>query len=142
MTGKFTVKTPEQMEELGVKIARDLKGGDIILLSGELGAGKTVLCKGIAKGLGVTSQVVSPTFTLMNEHFGTDIEFCHFDAYRLSGADEAYGAGLCDFIGAQTCVCAVEWWINIAELFDGYDTVKIEINKIGDGARTVAISQN
>lgn len=128
---KYIVKTPDEMQRLGASLADTLSGGDIILLDGELGAGKTVFCKGLAKGLGITATVLSPTFTLMNEYFGR-VKFCHFDAYRLADEDEAIGAGLSDFFGASDRICAVEWWENIAGLFDGYDTVKIGIVKLGD----------
>ena len=63
----YKIKSPKKMEAFGKKLAKRLTGGDVILLTGELGAGKTVLCKGIAKGLKVSSSVVSPTFTIMNE---------------------------------------------------------------------------
>lgn len=130
------IKTPELMEKLGASLSQTLKGGDVVLLSGELGAGKTVLCKGIAKGLGVTASVTSPTFTLMNEYFGT-VKLCHFDAYRLDGEDEAYAAGLCDFIGNADCVCVIEWWQNIKSLFTNMHAIKIDIKKLNDGSREV-----
>ena len=133
------ITSPEQMEELGLYLSKSLKGGDVILLTGELGAGKTVLCKGIAKGLGIKAPVVSPTFTIMNEYFADDIEFCHFDAYRLESEDEAYGAGLTDFIGNPDCICAVEWWQNIKGLFDGCKTTEITITKTGDNIREVEV---
>lgn len=136
----YIIKSPKKMEALGKKIARNLSGGDIILLTGELGAGKTVLCKGIAKGLKVKAQVVSPTFTIMNEYFG-EHKFCHFDAYRLESADEAAEAGLTDFFGAENTVCAVEWWQNIKELFDGCRTIKIDINKIDEKKREVTVEK-
>lgn len=137
---RFNVSSPEQMLSLGSELAQLLRGGDVVLLSGELGAGKTVISKGIAKGLGVTAPVVSPTFTIMNEYFGR-VKFCHFDAYRLADADEAFGAGLTDFIGNPNCVCAVEWWENIEPLFNGLRTVHIKINKTGDVTREVVIEQ-
>lgn len=127
------VNSPKAMERLGKKIAESLSGGEVLLLTGELGAGKTVFCKGLARGLGVKQPVVSPTFTIMNEYFGERYKFCHFDAYRLADADEAYGAGLTDFIGKDGIVCAVEWWENISELFDGCNTVKITITKTNEG---------
>jgi len=139
-TQKFTVTSPEQMQELGSEIADTVCGGNVILLSGELGAGKTVISKGIAKGLGVTAPVVSPTFTIMNEYFGR-IKFCHFDAYRLADADEACGAGLADFIGNPECVCAVEWWENIQPLFYGLKTIHIKITKVDDDTREVVVEQ-
>ncbi len=128
---KITVKSPKAMKKLGKNIASELHGGDVILLTGELGAGKTVFCKGLAEGLGVNAQVVSPTFTIMNEYDGEKYRFCHFDAYRLADESEAYGAGLTDFIGNEKCVCAVEWWENVEPLFDNCNTVKIAIEKNG-----------
>ena len=137
-TKTYKIKSPKKMEALGKKLAQKVSGGDVILLTGELGAGKTVLSKGIAKGLNIRSQVVSPTFTIMNEYFGT-YNFCHFDAYRLESADEAIEAGLADFIGKSDTVCAVEWWQNIKELFDGCNTIEITIKKIDDKIREVEI---
>lgn len=129
------------MFKLGESLASTLDGGDVLLLTGELGAGKTVLCKGIAKGLGVSAPVTSPTFTIMNEYCDGRVKFCHFDAYRLENADEAVGAGLTDFIGAPECICAVEWWRNIEELFGGLKTAEITINKINDCEREVIITK-
>lgn len=135
------VKSAKAMEKLGKSLAKELNGGEVLLLSGELGAGKTVFCKGLAKGLGVTAPVVSPTFTLMNEYFGGRVKLCHFDAYRLNDADEAYGAGLTDFIGDEKTVCAVEWWENVPELFDGCKVIKVSIVKLDNGAREVKIER-
>lgn len=138
---KYEIRSPKKMEKLGEQIAKTFSGGEVILLTGELGAGKTVFCKGVAKGLGVSMPVVSPTFTLMNEYVGGRIKFCHFDAYRLSDADEAQGAGLTDFIGNRNIVCAVEWWENISELFDGQKTVTVTIEKRGENAREVTVTR-
>lgn len=134
------INSPKAMERLGKKLAETLSGGEVLLLTGELGAGKTVLCKGLARGLGVKQPVVSPTFTIMNEYFGEKYKLCHFDAYRLADADEAYGAGLTDFIGKDGIICAVEWWENIKELFDGCKTIKITIRKTDKG-REVGIEK-
>ncbi len=135
----YDIKTAEQMKKLGARLAAKLGGGDVVLLSGELGAGKTVFCKGLAAGLGVAEPVVSPTFTLMNEYFGRAVKLCHFDAYRLADADEAAAAGLTDFIGNPECVCAVEWWENVPELFDGLNVVHVSVAKTESGGREVVI---
>lgn len=135
-----TVKTAKQTEKLGETLGKTLRGGDVVLLTGELGAGKTVFCKGIARGLGISEQIVSPTFTLMNEYIGS-LRFCHFDAYRLADADEAEAAGLADYIGNAECVCAVEWWENIPELFYGCNTVKVNIVKTGVDEREVTVER-
>ena len=138
----YNISTPEEMQELGKSIASGLKGGDVVLLSGELGAGKTVFCKGLTKGLGIEADVSSPTFTIMNEYAGSELSMCHIDAYRLGSADEGEAAGLCDYLASPTCVCAVEWWENIEGLFDGIKTVKITIEKCGDmSARKVTVER-
>lgn len=130
---KHEIRSPEDMEKLGESLASELAGGEVVLLSGELGAGKTVFCKGLARGLSVGAEVVSPTFTLMNEYLDGRIVFRHFDAYRLSGADEALGAGIAEYFGQPDCVCAVEWWENVRELFDGIKTIRVDIKKTDDG---------
>ena len=129
------IRSPEDMEKLGETLASELVGGEVILLGGELGAGKTVFCKGLAKGLGVSADVVSPTFTLMNEYLDGRIAFRHFDAYRLSGTDEACGAGIAEYFGKSDCVCAIEWWQNIEGLFNGIKTVSVDIIKTDDGRK-------
>lgn len=141
-TRYFDINSAEEMEKLGMDISASLNGGAVLLLTGELGAGKTVFCKGLAAGLGITVPVVSPTFTIMNEYYGGKIAFCHFDAYRLSDEEEAYGAGLTDFIGNPDCVCAVEWWENVPGLFDGLiNVIKITVEKTGETKRRVSIEQ-
>lgn len=130
---KYEIATPEEMDRLGFDIGKSLVGGEVILLSGELGAGKTVFCKGLARGAGFGGSVVSPTFTLMNEYKGGRLDVYHIDAYRLASAEEAEASGLGDYIGKSDGICAVEWWENIADMFDGMATIKISIVKTDDG---------
>lgn len=138
----YEINSADEMEALGERIGKSLAGGTVLLLTGELGAGKTVFCKGLAKGLGITVPVVSPTFTIMNEYYGGNIKLCHFDAYRLADEEEAYGAGLTDFIGSPDCVCAVEWWENVPGLFDGLDNlIKVDVEKTGENTRRVTVER-
>ena len=90
------------------RLAPMLRVGDTVLLSGELGAGKSVLARGIARGMGVRGAMPSPTFTLMIPYQGDQGRFYHFDLYRLSDIDEYYAAGLDEFVGNDG-VAAVEW---------------------------------
>lgn len=132
-TYKYSVSSPKRMQRLAKGIAHTFTGGEVVLLSGDLGAGKTVFCKGIAKGLNINDTVVSPTFTLMNEHNGGRLNFYHIDAYRLADESEAEAGGLCEYIGKSGAVCAVEWWENISGLFDELPrVVSVNIIKRGD----------
>ena len=95
---KFLSDGEETTLSFAEKFASSLKGGEIILLDGRLGAGKTVFVKGIAKGLDIDEEVTSPTFTLMNEYQGR-LSLVHMDVYRLKSALEAYEAGLTEYFG-------------------------------------------
>lgn len=101
-------KNPEETEALGRALAKKLRAGDVVLLQGELGAGKTVLTRGIARGLGLAGPISSPTFALLNMHEEARIPLNHFDLYRLADADEFYAAGLADAMG-EGAISVVEW---------------------------------
>ena len=98
----------------GNALARYLQAGDVVLLHGDLGAGKTVLAQGIAKGLGVTSGIQSPTFTIVQEHQGTTVEggaitVFHLDLYRLGGVEELEALGYERFIEPEDGISMIEW---------------------------------
>ncbi len=98
---------PEETSEIGRRIGAAAGPGTVVALTGELGAGKTQLAKGLASGLGVTTVVNSPTFVLMNEHVGR-LRLYHIDAYRLADGEEASAAGLFDERHADG-LTVVEW---------------------------------
>ena len=89
-------------------LAKDLTGGEILLLDGDLGAGKTTFVKGLAVALGVKDMVTSPTFTLFNQYEGDSLKLYHFDLYRL-GEGEADELGFDEYIGAPDAVTCIEW---------------------------------
>jgi tRNA threonylcarbamoyladenosine biosynthesis protein TsaE len=99
-------KTPASTRALGARLGRKLRAGDVVLLSGELGAGKTVFTQGIAEGLGARGQVSSPSFVLMNEYQGHERLF-HADLYRITDPQEAEYLGLEDY--SEHGVLVVEW---------------------------------
>lgn len=96
-----------ETEELGRRLARHLRPGDVVAYYGDLGAGKTALTRGLAAGLGCTGRVTSPTFTIVNEYDGP-VPLFHFDMYRLRDADELFDIGWEDYL-ARGGICAVEW---------------------------------
>lgn len=99
--------SPAETREVGEKIAQLLKPGDVICLNGDLGAGKTALTQGVARGLGVKEPVTSPTFTLINEYQGR-LPLYHFDVYRLGGPEEMADLGYEEYFYGQG-VCLIEW---------------------------------
>lgn len=92
--------------------AKTLIPGDVVLLDGEMGAGKTAFCKGIAKGLGIKDEVLSPTYAYMNDYSG---KLYHFDCYRLNSGAQAEKMGLTDYFLAGG-ICVLEWAENIKEV--------------------------
>ncbi len=127
----------QETEALGRRLASSLpQGGVVIALYGELGAGKTAFVRGLGQGLEVAGQVVSPTFTIVNELYGKR-ELFHFNMYRLSGADELFDIGWEDYL-ARGGVCAVEWSENVPGAFDGTE-IRVRIRKTGDTTREIMV---
>ena len=112
--GRYATTTTEGTIQLGRALGEVLRAGDIVVLNGDLGAGKTQLTKGIAAALGATTDVVSPTFTIQMVHEGTDVDLCHFDLYRLEDPEQLGDAGLLDAAGGD-CVCVIEWGERFAD---------------------------
>lgn len=136
---KITTHSADQTMQLAKRLALLFSGGEVVLVSGDLGAGKTVFAKGIAQGLGVTQSVVSPTFTIMNEYKGDKLNFYHYDAYRLSDISEADEAGLTQFFGQSDSVCLIEWWENILGAEFGDKVIKISIEYVSPDERSVTV---
>ncbi len=107
-------------------------------MRGTLGAGKTTLAKGIAKGLDVSDEVTSPTYTIISEYKGR-LLFRHMDAYRLSGDDDFTETGGRDMLGDTDSLCLVEWSERLPETF-GPRSESIEIEILEDGSRRLALS--
>ncbi len=104
----FTTTSQAETIALGERLGRVLEDGDVLVLTGDLGAGKTQLTKGIAAGLGITADVTSPTFTIQMVYEGGRLPLFHFDLYRLDEPDQLEDTGLFDVLG-QEGVCVIEW---------------------------------
>ncbi|HHV47297.1 MAG TPA: tRNA (adenosine(37)-N6)-threonylcarbamoyltransferase complex ATPase subunit type 1 TsaE [Tissierellia bacterium] len=126
---KIILKSKEDTERFGIKLGKLLKEGDIISLTGDLGAGKTTLTKSIGKGLDIKDYITSPTFTLINEYKGR-VALYHFDIYRLEDMENLYDLGYEDYFYSDG-VTIVEWGDKIKDLLPDY-TINIHIDK-GEG---------
>ncbi|MDD4291602.1 MAG: tRNA (adenosine(37)-N6)-threonylcarbamoyltransferase complex ATPase subunit type 1 TsaE [Clostridia bacterium] len=136
----YLTKSAEDTFRLGKALAKKLESSDVVLLGGELGAGKTVFTKGIAEGLGVCDLITSPTFALHNSYSGNLI-LNHFDFYRITDESELYAVGLEEyFFGGSVCV--VEWWENVKGLFKGKRCTLVQIEKTSDRERLITIDKD
>lgn len=111
----FEINSVEETTALGIQLGKLVNSGDIVCLTGDLGTGKTHITKGIAKGLGITDNITSPTFTIVNEYENGRLKLNHFDVYRVSDPDEIYAIGFDDYIFSDA-VCVIEWANYIEEI--------------------------
>jgi len=118
MTTIFETFSPEETFALGEKMGRECAPGEILCLNGELGVGKTVFTQGFGKGLGVTEDVVSPTFTILKEYYDGRLPLYHFDVYRIGDPDEMDEIGYEEYFFGEG-VTLIEWSTLIAELIPG-----------------------
>ena len=129
---KTITKSREETEAFACEYAKTLRAGDVVLLDGEMGAGKTVFSKGVAKGLGVEEEVTSPTYAYMNDYDGRRF---HYDCYRIESVAQAENLGLADYFDMGG-ICLIEWAQNIAPLLP--KTVKrVRIRKISEDEREI-----
>ena len=132
----FITNSFEQTKQVAFDLAKTFEGGEVVLLDGDLGAGKTVFAKGVAQALGISQEVTSPTFAIHNSYNGS-LVLNHFDFYRLDES-EAEMLGLDEFFGDKNSVCLVEWWSNIVGLLPK-NCIKVCIQKIDENTRKIDI---
>ena len=133
---EFTTHSPQETEALGQKLGQVLPAGTVIAYRGDLGAGKTAFTRGLARGLGITDPVTSPTYTIVNEYLGGRLPLFHFDMYRLHSADDLFDIGWDDYLERQG-ICAVEWSENVEEAMENALTVTIQ--KLGEETRKITL---
>ena len=135
---EYLSNSEAETEALGEALAGRLTAGDVIAFSGDLGAGKTAFTRGLARGLGVTERVASPTFTIVNEYLGGRLPLFHFDLYRLSSAEELFDIGWEDYLD-RGGVCAVEWSENGEGVLE--DPIRVDIRRgAADDQRVITIT--
>lgn len=131
----------EETFELGLRIGQKAQPGQVYTLIGDLGVGKTVLCQGIAKGLGVEEHICSPTFTILQVYEEGRIPFYHFDVYRIEDSEEMYEVGLDEYLYGDG-VCVIEWADLIADMIpEKHHRITVEKNpEKGFDYRKITIS--
>ena len=122
----------EETIQIAEQYAKSLQKGDVVLLCGEMGAGKTVFVKGVARALGIDEEITSPTYAYMNDYGG---KLYHYDCYRLTSGAQAEALGLTDYFYADG-ICVIEWSENIAEVLPEY-CKKVTIRKLSETEREI-----
>jgi len=140
-TREFTTQSPEETIALGRKLAGSLKPPKLVLLRGDLGAGKTTLVKGIAEGFKAASQddVTSPTFTLIHEYRGAEVDVYHIDLYRVDTPRQLETLGLDDLMGEHS-VLLIEWGEKFARFVRERD-VEIALERVHENVRRVKVNE-
>lgn len=134
---EFKINNAKETEDLGILLGKKLKGGEVIAMSGDLGAGKTTMTKSIAKGLEINDHITSPTFTIVNEYEGR-VKLYHFDVYRIGDIEEMYDLGFEEYIYSNA-VSIIEW-ANLIEEILPKDKINIDIISLDEEKRKVTIS--
>ena len=136
---EITTNNENETLELGKKLASYLKKGDIVVLTGELGSGKTKLTEGLLTYFGLENEISSPTFTLVNEYIKDDIKIFHFDVYRLEDSSEFYAIGGEEYF--ENGICIIEWGEIIQDaLPEEYIHIILKKDDINDNIRLIDVT--
>lgn len=136
--------TDAETKAIANELAAQCQAGDIITLTGDLGAGKTTFTKGVAEYLGITKEIVSPTFTIMNVYETTHPtikRLVHIDTYRLKSLTELLGIGIEDFVGAPDTLSVIEWPELAAQFLENKNIMAVTLGHNDSGSRTINVSQ-
>ena len=136
----FISHSPAETEALGERFGQTVKHGQVIALSGDLGAGKTQFVRGLARGLGVSGRVHSPTFTLVNEYGGGRLKLFHLDLYRLETSHQILNAGIEEYLSPNG-VAVIEWAERLGngrwKMEDGKAFVRVKIEILSESERKI-----
>lgn len=136
---EIITNSPVETEAFAEQFAKELKGGEVIAFKGNMGMGKTCFTRGLARGLGFSGQVNSPTFALVNEYIGGRLPLYHFDMYRIESWEDLYSCGFFDYKESGG-VIAAEWSENIEGALDK-DTITVAIERIDETTRKIIIDR-
>ena len=134
---EFLTTSPFETEYVGQALGKILQPGAVIAYEGDLGAGKTAFTRGLARGLGISEPVTSPTYTIVNEYLSGRLPLFHFDMYRLRSADDLFDIGWDDYL-ERGGVCAVEWSENVEDALE--DPITVTIEKLGETDRRITVT--
>ena len=133
---QYITNSPAQTEAVGAALGKILSPGTVLAYRGDLGAGKTAFTRGLARGLGCTDMVTSPTYTIVNEYLSGRIPLFHFDMYRLASSEDLWDIGWEDYLD-RGGICAVEWSENVEDAME--NAVSVTIEKLGEDTRRITI---
>ena len=133
---QYITNSPAETEAIGAALGKIIEPGTVIAYRGDLGAGKTAFTRGLARGLGCTDLVTSPTYTIVNEYLNGRLPLFHFDMYRLASSDDLWDIGWEDYL-ERGGVCAVEWSENVDDAME--NAIVITIEKTGVDSRRITI---
>ena len=139
MNSVFISHSPTDTKNFAMQLADTLRGGEVIAFYGDLGQGKTCFVTGLAKGLGFTGEVSSPTFAIINEYLGGRLNLYHFDMYRVNGWEDLYSTGYFEYMESGG-VLAVEWSENIENALPD-DAIRVTIKRLDESKREITIDR-
>lgn len=141
----FISKSPLQTKKIALRLAKKLKGGQILALIGDLGGGKTCFTQGLALGLGIKKLVVSPTFILMKIYPVKNSrikKFCHIDLYRLKKPGDIIHLGIQEYLGEKNTVCVIEWGDKIKSFLKPYQKTTLNFQFIDSHTRQIILKNS
>lgn len=137
---KIISNSEEETKLIGRKFAKDLKKGDVIVLTGDLGSGKTKFTEGVLQFFGLENEISSPTFNIVNEYVNRDVNVYHFDVYRLEDEDEFYAIGGEEYF--EKGICLIEWGEMIeSALPNKYIQISFSRNLEDENVREIMIEE-
>mgnify|MGYP003975142557 FL=1 len=137
----YTTTTEKETKSLGENLGKDLNLGEIVILQGDLGSGKTTFTKGMAKGLGITEIITSPTFSLMNIYEYGENSLIHIDTYRLENERDLLDIGIEDYLGKPNTITIIEWPEKIKNLLNKKMVTEITITHKNKNEREITASR-
>jgi len=141
----YLSKKPSETKKLAIKLAKNLKGGEILCLVGDLGGGKTCFTKGLASGLGIKKLIASPSFILMKVYPVKKAKikrFCHADLYRLKNPDDIINLGIKEYLEEKNTVCVIEWADKIKDVLKLCKKIVLEFQFIDKNTRKIIIKKS